>query len=173
MQNVPRQAMQGQSSPSKPQGPSGNPETTVYLMRQPSPPVYFASSPVSPMTETAQFQTQSFEPRTREKKIIQIKDPNSNKDVTQEILNRETSWSLTSTAGSSSSSTSPDISGQSSRSSTPLRTQKKGEANVRAQFAAQVSPANSHSLLTYFRTFRKLPIEKTKCRFKFDMIYFP
>ena len=87
-----------------------------------------------------QYQAQTFEPRTREKKIIQIKDPNSNKDVTQEILNRHPSASLTSSTGGTPNNTTPDISGQSSSSSTPpLTSQQQAEANVRAQFAAQVA----------------------------------
>ncbi len=137
MQHVPRQARQGQSSPSKTQGPYDYSQTTVVPTGQPSPPANIVRVPASPMTGMPQFRTQSFEPCTRVKKIIQIKDPKRNKDVTQEILNRQPSGSLTSTTGSSSSSTSPDISGQSSRSSTPLLTaQQKAKANVRAQFAA-------------------------------------
>ncbi len=126
------QAMQSQSDPQRPQGPFGYPKTTVG---SPSPLVY-----VTHTTGTPQYKIQSFD--TREKNIIQIKDPNSNKDVTQEILNRQPSWSLTSTAGSSSSSTSPDISLQSSSSGTlPLTRQQDAEAYVRAQFAAQVASA--------------------------------
>ncbi len=137
MQYRSRQAMQGQftpaSGPSQPQGPYGYRQTSVYPMGQPSPPVYVARAPAG----MQQFQTKSFEPRARERKIIQIKDPNSKKDMAQEIVNRQPSGSLT---GSSSSSTTPDISGQSSRSSRPpLTAQQKAEANVRAQFAAQVA----------------------------------
>ncbi len=126
MQYRPQQARQGQFSPIF-IGPHDYPQTTKASSKgQPSPPA-------SPIIGMAQFQTQSFEPRTREKKIIQIKDPNSNKDVTQKILNRQPSWSLTSTTGSSSSSAPPDISGQSSSPSTlPLSRQQDAEGNVRA-----------------------------------------
>ncbi len=152
MQYRPQQKMQGQftpvSGPSQPKGPSGYPQTSVYPMGKPSQPVYVVRAPAAPMAGMPQFQTQSFEPRARERKIIQIKDPNSNKDVAQEILNRQPSGSLT---GSSSSSTTPDILGQSSRSSTPpLTAQQQAEASARAQFVAQVSPAKSLSLPTYF-----------------------
>ena len=96
--------------------------------------------PVQAMTGMPQYQTQTFEPRTRERKIIQIKDPNSNKDVTQEILNRQPSGSLTGSTGGTPNNITPDISGQSSSSSTPpLTLQQQAEANVRAQFAAQVA----------------------------------
>ena len=136
--------MQGQfppvSGPSPSQGPYGYPQTTVYPMGQQPPPVYVIRAPPAPMTGMPPFQTQNFEPRARERKIIQIKDPNSNKDVTQEILNRQPSGSVTgSTTGTPNNST-PDISGQSSSSSTPpLTSQQQAEANVRAQFAAQVA----------------------------------
>ncbi|KAL9970594.1 hypothetical protein ACROYT_G022998 [Oculina patagonica] len=143
MQFRPQQPMQGQFTPvsaSQPQGPYGYPQTTVYPMGQPSQPVYIVRAPAAPMTGMPQFQTQSFEPRARERKIIQIKDPNSNKDVTQEILNRQPSGSITSSTGGTPNNSTPDISGQSSSSSTPpLTSQQQAEANVRAQFAAQVA----------------------------------
>ena len=87
-----------------------------------------------------QYPQQTIEPRTREKKIIQIKDLNqSNKDVTQEILKQKPVGSLTSTVAGTPSVT-PNLSGQSSNSSTPpLTSQQQAEANVRAQFAAQVA----------------------------------
>ena len=140
----PQQAMQGQfppvSGPSPSQGPYGYPQTTVYPMGQPSPPVYIVRAPSNPMTGMPPYQAQNFEPRTRERKIIQIKDPNSNKDVTQEILNRQPSGSLTSSTTGTPNNSTPDISGQSSSSSTPpLTPQQQTEANVRAQFAAQVA----------------------------------
>ena len=140
----PQPAMQGQftpvSGPSQPQGPYGYPQASVYSMGQPSPPVYIVRAPAAPMTGMPQFQTQNFEPRTREKKIIQIKDPNSNKDVTQEILNRQPSGNVTGSTGGTPNNSTPDISGQSSSSSTPpLTSQQQAEANVRAQFAAQVA----------------------------------
>ena len=123
MQFRPQQAMQGEftpvSGPSQPQGPYGYPKTKAYLMGQPSPPVYIVRAPTAPITGMPHFQTQNFEPRTRQKKIIQIIDPNSNKDVTQKILNRQPSWSFSKNTSGSPSSASPDISGQSSRSSTP------------------------------------------------------
>ena len=144
----PQQPMQGQfpqvSGPSQPQGPYGGgyQPSPVYQMGQPSPsPVYImrAPGPAPPMPGMQQYQPPTFEPR-REKKIIQIKDPNSNKDVTQEILNRQPSGSLTGSTGGTPNNTTPDISGQSSSSSTPpLTSQQQAEANVRAQFAAQVA----------------------------------
>ena len=143
MQYRPQQAIQGQfppvSGPSPSQGPY-YPQTTVYPLGQPSPPVYIVRAPTAPITGMQQYQNPNFEPRARERKIIQIKDPNSNKDVTQEVLSRQPSGSLTgSTAGTPNNST-PDISGQSSSSSTPpLTSQQQAEANVRAQFAAQVA----------------------------------
>ena len=89
-----------------------------------------------------QYQTQTYDARARKQKIIQIKDVNTNKDVTQEILNRYPSWSLTSSTGGTPNNTTPDISGQSSSSSTPpLTSHQEAEANVRAQFAAQVAAA--------------------------------
>ena len=123
MQFRPQQAMQGEftpvSGPSQPQGPYGYPKTKAYLMGQPSSPACIVRAPTAPITGMPHFQTQNFEPRTREKKIIQIIDPNSNKDVTQKILNRQPSWSFSKNTGGSPGSASPDISGQSSRSSTP------------------------------------------------------
>ena len=116
---------------------------------QPTLPVYIVRAPTAPMTGMPQFPMQNFEPRALERKIIQIKDPNSNKDVTQEIPNRQPSGSLTgSTTGTPNNST-PDISGQSSSSSTPpLTSQQQAEANVRAQFPAQVaSTLANHSEL--------------------------
>ena len=136
------QAMQGQfppvSGPSQPHGPFMYQQSPGYPIGQPSPPVYIVRAPANPLQGMQQFQPQ-FEPRTRERKIIQIKDPNSNKDVTQEILKRQPASSLTSTAVGTPNNT-PDLSGQSSSSSTPpLTSQQQAEANVRAQFAAQVA----------------------------------
>ena len=94
------------------------------------------------MPRMPQYQTQTYDARARKQKIIQIKDVNTNKDVTQEILNRYPSWSLTSSTGGTPNNTTPDISGQSSSSSTPpLTSHQEAEANVRAQFAAQVAAA--------------------------------
>lgn len=140
----PQQPMQGQfapvSGPSQPQGSPYFQPTPVYQVGQPTPPMYIVRAPPGPMTGMPQYQTQTFEPRTRERKIIQIKDPNSNKDVTQEILNRQPSGSLTGSTGGTPNNITPDISGQSSSSSTPpLTLQQQAEANVRAQFAAQVA----------------------------------
>ena len=137
MQYRPQQVL----GPSPSQGPFGYPQTTVYPMAgQHTPPVHIVRAPTAPMTGMPQFPMQNFEPRALERKIVQIKDPNSNKDVTQEILNRQPSGSLTgSTTGTPNNST-PDISGQSSSSSTPpLTSQQQAETNVRAQFPAQVA----------------------------------
>ena len=144
MQYRPQQAVQGQfppvSGPSQPQGHFGYKPSTVYQMGQPSPPVCIVRAPTTPVPGMRQYQAQTFEPRTREKKIIQIRDPNSNKDVTQEIVNRHPSASLASSTGGTPNNTTSDISGQSSSSSTPpLTSQQQAEANVRAQFAAQVA----------------------------------
>ena len=156
MQYRPRQEMQGPfspvSGPSQPQGPHDySPRRKVQPMGQPSSPVFIVKAPAAPMTGMPHFQTHSFEPRTREKKIIQIKDPNSSKDVTQEILNRQPSWSFSSNTSGSPGSASPDISEQSGGSSTPpLTHQQQAEATVRAQFAEQVSLAKSNILLNLF-----------------------
>ncbi len=129
MQYRPQQARQGQFSPifgpSQPQGPHDYPQTTkASPTGQRSPPADISCR---------WSEAQSFEPRTREKKLIQIEEPNSNKDVVQKILNRQPSWSFTSTSCSSSSSAPPDISGQSSSSNTlPLSRQQDAEGNVRA-----------------------------------------
>ena len=146
----PQQPMQGQfapvSGPSQPQGSPYFQPTTVYQVGQPTPPMYIVRAPPGPMTGMPQYQTQTFEPRTRERKIIQIKDPNSNKDVTQEILKRQPSGSLTGSTGGTPNNITPDISGQSSSSSTPpLTLQQQAEANVRAQFAAQVAATLANS----------------------------
>ncbi len=152
MQCRPQQARQGQFSPifgpSQPQGPHDYPQTTkASSTGQPQLAADIVKASASPMNGMAQFQTQSFEPRIREKNIIQIKDPNSNKDVIQEILNCQTSWSSRSCASGSPCSVSPEVSGQSSRSSTPpLTTQQKAEANVPARFAAQVAAFFAHEL---------------------------
>ena len=115
--------------------------STVYPMGQPPPPVYILRAPpTTPMPEMPQYQTPPYEPRTRARKIVQIKDPNRNKDVTQEILNRQLAGSLTGSTSGTPNSITPNISGQSSSSSaTPLTSQQQAEANVRAQFAAQVA----------------------------------
>ena len=136
----PQQTTQGQytplSGPSQPQGPDGYPQTTVYPMGQPSPPVYIVRAPSAARTGMPEFQTQNFECRARERKIIQIKDPNYNEDVEQEILNRQPSGSLTGRTGGSTNNSSPDISEQSGSSRTPSLLV---EQNVNAQFAAQVA----------------------------------
>ena len=134
----PPQAIQGQfppvPGPSQPQGHLIYQSTTGFPMGQ--PPMYIVRAPAPTMS---QFQPQTIEPRAREKKIIQIKDPNSNKDVTQEILKQKPAGSLAST-GAGTPSVTPNLSGQSSNSSTPpLTSQQQAEANVRAQFAAQVA----------------------------------
>jgi len=115
---------------------TGKTEEVVTVESQP----VVDTPPVQAMTRMPQYQTQTFEPRARERKIIQIKDPNSNKDVTQEILNRQPSGSLTGSTGGTPNNITPDISGQSSSSSIPpLTLQQQAEANVRVQFAAQVA----------------------------------
>ncbi|XP_068699861.1 uncharacterized protein [Montipora foliosa] len=138
----PPQAMQGQfppvSGPSQPHGPFVYQQSPGYPIGQPSPPVYVVRAPANPLQGMQQFQPQ-FEPRTRERKIIQIKDPNSNKDVVQEILKRQPASSSMSTALGTPNIT-LDFSGERSSSSTPLLTsQQQAEANVRAQFAAQIA----------------------------------
>ena len=150
MQYRPQQPMSGAfppvSGPS--QGPGHfvfTPQQTGYPMGQLSGPLYILRAPATPMNTIPWYSpSQNFEPRARERKIIQIKDPNSNKDVTQEILNRQPSGSVSgSVSGSASGSTggtptnTPDISGQSSRSSTPPLTSQ--QQDMRAQFAAQVA----------------------------------
>lgn len=130
MQFRPQQAMKGQftpvSGPSQPQQPkSGH----VYIVR----------APAAPMPGMPQFRTQNFGPRVREKKIIQIKDPNSNKDVTQEILNRPTAGTLTGSTSGTPNNSSPDILAQSGGSNTPLTSQEQGEAIVRVPFAAHAA----------------------------------
>ena len=135
----PPQAIQGQfppvPGPSQPQGPILYQTSPGYPMGQ--PPVYILRAPTPGMS---QYPQQTIEPRTREKKIIQIKDPNqSNKDVTQEILKQKPAGSSSSTVAGTPNVT-PNLSGQSSNSSTPpLTSQQQAEANVRAQFAAQVA----------------------------------
>ena len=100
------------------------------------PPVCIVTAPAP---QVSQFQAQTTEPCAGEKKIIQIKDPNSNKDVTQESFEQKPAGSLASTAAGTSNVT-PNLSGQSSNSSTPpLTSQQQAEANVRGQFAAQVA----------------------------------
>ena len=139
-----QQPMQGQFTPvSGPSQPQGSPYFQPTGTAQPTPPMYIVRFPPGNMP---QYQTQIFEPRVRERKIIQVKDPNSNKDVTQEILNRQPSESLTGGTGGTPNNVTPDISGQSSSSSTPpLTLQQQAEANVRAQFAAQVAATLANS----------------------------
>ena len=98
----------------------------VCIVREPAPGV-------------SQFQPQTTKPCAGEKKIIQIKDPNSNKDVTQESFEQKPAGSSASTVARTSNVT-PNFSGQSSNSSTPpLTSQQQAEANVWAQFVAQVA----------------------------------
>ena len=140
----PQQPMQGQFTPvSGPSQPQGSPYFQPTGTAQPTPPMYIVRVPPGHMP---QYQTQIFEPRVRARKIIQVKDPNSNKDVTQEILNRQPSGSLTGGTGGTPNNVTPDISGQSSSSSTPpLTLQQQAEANVRALFAAQVAATLANS----------------------------
>ena len=146
----PQQPLQGQFAPvsglSQPQGSPYFQPTTVYQVGQPNPPMYIVRAPPGPMTGMPQYQAQTFEPRARERNIIQIKNPNSNKDVTQEILNRQPSGSLTGSTGGTPNNTAPDFSGQSSSSSSPpMILQQQAEANVRAQFEAQVAATLANS----------------------------
>ncbi|XP_044171026.1 eukaryotic translation initiation factor 4 gamma 3-like isoform X2 [Acropora millepora] len=134
----PPQAIQGQfppvPGPSQPQGPLLYQLPTGFPMGQ--PPVYILRAPTPGMS---QFQQQTIEPPTLEKKIIQIKDVNSNKDVAQEILKQEPAGSSRSTTAETPNVT-PNLSGQSSNSSTPpLTSQQHAEANVQAQSASQVA----------------------------------
>ena len=101
------------------------------------PPVYILRAPTPGMS---QYPQQTIEPRTREKKIIQIKDPNqSNKQLTQEILKQKLVGSLTSTVAGTPNVT-PNLSAQSSNSSTsPLTSQQQAEENLRAQFATNLA----------------------------------
>ena len=136
MQYRPQQPMSGAfppvSGPS--QGPGHfvfTPQQTGYPMGQLSGPLYILRAPATPMNTIPWYSpSQNFEPRARERKLIRIKDPDSNKDVTQEILNnRQPSGSVSGSAAGSTGgmpTNTPDISGQSSSS-------------VRAQFAAQVA----------------------------------
>ena len=150
MQYRPQQPTSGAftpvSGPSQGPGHFGyTPQQTIYPIGQPSGPLNIIRGPAAPMNILQQYSpSQNFEPRARERKIIQIKDPNSNKDVTQEILNRQPSGSVSgSVSGSASGSTggtptnTPDISGQSSSSSTPPLTSQ--QQDVQAQFAVQVA----------------------------------
>ena len=107
-------------------------------MGQPSPPVYIVRAPPTPMPGMPQYQAQTFEPRTREKKNIKIKAPNSNKDVTQEILNRHPSGNLTRSTGGTPNNTTPDISGQSSSSSTPPVASRSVEQIFGSHYAEQL-----------------------------------
>ena len=149
MQYRPQQPMPRAFTPisGSSQGPGHfvfTPQQTGYSVGQPSH-MYILRATPPPMNTSQQYSlSQNFEPRARERKIIQIKDPNSNKDVTQEILNRQPSGSVSgSVSGSASGSTggtptnTPDISGQSSSSSTPPLTSQ--QQDMRAQFAAQVA----------------------------------
>ena len=146
MQYRPQQPTSGAftpvSGPSQGPGHFGyTPQQTIYPMGQPSVPLNIIRTPAAPMNTLQQYSpSQNFMPRARERKIIRIKDPDSNKDVTQEILNRQP---LGSVSGSASGSTggmptnTPDISGQSSSSNTPPPTSQ--QQDMRAQFAAQVA----------------------------------
>ena len=147
MQHRPQQPTSGAFTPvSGPsQGPGHfvfTPQQTGYPMGQPPGPLYILRAPAAPMNTIQQYSpSQNFEPRARERKLIRIKDPDSNKDVTQEILNnRQPSGSVSGSASGSTGGTptnTPDISGQSSSSSTPPLSSR--QQNVRAQFAAQVA----------------------------------
>ena len=145
MQYRPQQPMSGAfppvSGPS--QGPGHfvfTPQQTGYSVGQPSH-MYILRATPPPMNTIQQYSlSQNFGPRARERKLIRIKDSDSNKDVTQEIFKHQPSGSVSGIASGSTGGTptnTPDISGQSSSSSTPpLSSQQQ---DVRAQFAAQVA----------------------------------
>ena len=153
MQYRPQQPTSGAFTPvSGPaQGPGHfgyTPQQTIYPMGQLSGPMYIIRAPAAPMNTLQQYSpSQNFEPRAWERKIIQIKDPNSNKDVTQEILNRQPSGNVSGSPSGSTGSTptnTPDVSGQSSRSSTPPLSSRQQDR--RAQFAEQVAATlSSHT----------------------------
>ena len=117
------------------------PQQTIYPIGQPSGPLNIIRAPAVPMNILPQYNpSQNFEQRARERKIIQIKDPNSNKDVTQEILKRQPSGSVSGSVSGSTGGTptnTPDVSGQSSRSSTPPLS--SWQQDRQAQFAVQVA----------------------------------
>ena len=110
-----QQLLQGRfapvSAPSQPQGSPYFQPTTVYQVGQPTPPMYIAIAPPGPMMGMPHYQAQTFEPCARERKIIQIKNPNSNENVTQEILNQQPSGSLTGSNGGTPNNITPDIPG--------------------------------------------------------------
>ena len=147
MQYRPQQPMPGAFTPisASSQGPGHfvfTPQQTGYSVGQPSH-MYIPRATPPPMNTSQQYSlSQNFEPRARERKLIRIKDPDSNKDVTQEILKHQSSVSG-SVSGIASGSTggtptnTPDKSGQSSSSSTPPLTSQ--QQDVQAQFAAQVA----------------------------------
>ena len=145
MQYRPQQPMPRAFTPisGSSQGPGHfvfTPQQTGYSVGQPSH-MYILRATPPPMNTSQQYSlSQNFEPRARERKIIQIKDPNSNKDVTQEILKRQPSGSVSGSASGSTGGTptnTPDVSGQSSRSSTPPLSSRQQDRQ--AQFAAQVA----------------------------------
>ena len=149
MQYRPQQPMPGAFPPvtGPSQGPGHfvfTPQQTGYSVGQPSH-MYILRATPPPMNTSQQYSpSQNFEPRARERKLIRIKDPDSNKDVTQVIFKHQPSGSVSgSVSGIASGSTggtptnTPDISGQSSSSSTPPLTSQ--QQDVRAQFAAQVA----------------------------------
>ena len=147
MQYRPQQPMPRAFTPisASSQGPGHfvfTPQQTGYSVGQPSH-MYILRATPPPMNTSQQYSlSQNFEPRARERKLIRIKDPDSNKDVTQEILKHQSSVSG-SVSGIASGSTggtptnTPDKSGQSSSSSTPPLTSQ--QQDVQAQFAAQVA----------------------------------
>ena len=134
----PQQPIQGQFTPvSGPSQLQGSPYFQPTGTAQPTPPKYIGRVPPGYMP---QYQTQISEPRVRGRKKTRVKDPNSNKDVTREILNRQPSGSLTRSTGGTPNNVTPYFLGQyGSSSSPPLTLLQEAEANVRAQFAAQVA----------------------------------
>ena len=145
MQYRPQQPMPRAFTPisGSSQGPGHfvfTPQQTGYPVGQPSH-MYILRATPPPMNTLPQYSpSQNFEPRARERKIILIKDPNSNKDVTQEILKRQPSGSVSGSVSGSTGGTptnTPDISGQSSSSSTPPLSSRQQDGQ--AQFAARVA----------------------------------
>lgn len=152
MQYRPQQPIPGPfppvSGPSQGPSPFGYPsQQTGYPVGQPQGPLKVFWAPAAPINTMQQYSPNpNFEPRTpRERKLIVIKDPNSNKDVTQEVLSRQPSGSVSGSASASTGGTpsnTPDLSGQSSSSNTPPLTSQ--QQDLRAQFAAQVAATLIH-----------------------------
>ena len=113
---------------SQQQSPYGMPQTAVYT--QPQQPFYIFKTPQTPVSLPQQQPPRPPEQK-RERKIIQIRDPNQdNRDITQEILMSGAH------SGSGTPNSTPDVSGRSSNSNTPP---VNSHIDAGAQFAAQVA----------------------------------